>query len=79
MTEQELALSIFRKKYEEWSDGQERNQDGYSYEKSYHEMIQDVANEVFKASLGAVPKSVNQKKTPDIIWQSRDKEDSSAL
>jgi hypothetical protein len=39
MIEQELALSIFKKKYEEWSTGTERSQNGYIYEKLYQQII----------------------------------------
>ena len=39
MIEQEFALSIFKKKYEEWNTGTERNQNGYIYEKLYQTII----------------------------------------
>jgi hypothetical protein len=55
-------FTIFSEKIEQWLEEQEQQTDGFEYERSYVETIQDISKEVFQMSLGAEPKSKNQKK-----------------
>lgn len=60
--EQDIAVSIFAKHYQEWLTNPSRMLSGYDYEKSYSEMMQKVEQEVLQSSVGPIPASKNQKK-----------------
>jgi hypothetical protein len=49
-------------KVEAWKQSQEGQLSGYEYERSFLEMMNQVRNEVFQASLGDLPSNVNKKK-----------------
>ena len=55
--------AIFNNKIDQWIESQENQTDGFEYERSYVETMQEVASEIFQLSVGEVAKSKNQKKT----------------
>jgi hypothetical protein len=61
----EKMLSVFSEKIDQWIASQENQTDGFEYERSYVEALQKIGTEVFQLSLGNIPKSKNQKKTPN--------------
>ena len=55
--------AIFNNKIDQWIESQENQTDGFEYERSYVETMQEVVSEIFQLSVGEVAKSKNQKKT----------------
>lgn len=58
---QELLKQLV-KEIESWEESQERQEDGYEYERSFAEMWRKLGQKVLQGSLGELPKSRNQKK-----------------
>jgi hypothetical protein len=56
------ALEIFGKLYEQWENNPTRMENGYQYEATFDILMKEVSKEVFKTSLGKIPKSKNEKK-----------------
>jgi len=56
------ATNLFRENYIAWLNNPDRMKNGYNYEKTFVEMMQQIESEVFKESLGEVPSNRNSKK-----------------
>lgn len=56
------ATNLFRENYTAWLNNPERVKNGYNYEKTFVEMMQEFESEIFKESLGEIPFSRNLKK-----------------
>jgi len=59
---QQDPSQIFEKHYQEWLTNPERMKNGYEYERTYVEMMQNVEREIFQASVGEVAENKNRKK-----------------
>ena len=57
--------AVFNDKMEQWLESQENQTDGFEYERSYVETMQEISSEVFQLSVGEAPKDKNRKKTSD--------------
>ena len=68
MTTQEKEIlktkmqAVFNDKMEQWIESQENQTDGFEYERSYVETMQEISSEIFQLSVGKAPKDKNQKK-----------------
>lgn len=64
MTESEIneAKEKFASALRAWSSDSSNHKDGYTYEKSFVEMMRKISEETLQASLGEVPISKNKKK-----------------
>ena len=60
--EQQNPTQIFEKYYQEWLSNPDRMKNGYEYERTFIEMIQQMEKDVFQDSLGKVPENKNRKK-----------------
>ena len=60
--EQQNPTQIFEKHYQGWLSNPNRMKNGYDYERTFIEMMQQVEREVFQDSLGKVPENKNRKK-----------------
>jgi len=58
----EKATNLFRDNYTSWLNNPDRMKNGYNYEKTFIEMMQEFESVIFKESLGEVPCSRNLKK-----------------
>ena len=58
----EKATKIFKENYEQWLNDPERNKNGYEYERSFVEQMQNMEKELFQDSLGEIPNNKNIKK-----------------
>lgn len=58
----EQATKIFKENYEQWLNDPERNKNGYEYERSFVEQMQNMEKELFQNSLGEIPNNKNIKK-----------------
>ncbi|MBL4652089.1 MAG: hypothetical protein JKY53_04365 [Flavobacteriales bacterium] len=56
------ATDLFRENYTAWLNNPERMTNGYNYEKTFVEMMQEFESKVFKESLGEIPINRNFKK-----------------
>ncbi len=56
------ATSLFRENYQAWVNNPARMQNGYTYEKTFVDMMHDLESKVFKESLGDIPFNRNFKK-----------------
>ena len=54
-------VALFSDKIDQWMLSQQNQTDGFEYERSYTEAIQEISCEVFQLSLGKMPKSKNKK------------------
>jgi hypothetical protein len=61
MNSETITRNIMEK-VEAWKQSQEGQLSGYEYERSFLEMMNQVRNEVFQASMGDLPPNVNKKK-----------------
>ena len=59
---QQDPTQIFEKYYQEWLQNPDRMKNGYDYERTFIEMMQQVEKEVFEESIGEVPENKNRKK-----------------
>lgn len=59
---QQCPTQIFEKHYQEWLANPDRMKNGYDYERTFLEMMQQVEKQVFQDSLGKVPENKNRKK-----------------
>ena len=59
---QQDPTQIFEKYYQEWLTNPDRMKNGYEYERTYLEMMQNVEREVLQASVGEVAENKNRKK-----------------
>lgn len=59
---QQGPTQIFEKYYQEWLQNPDRMKNGYDYERTFIEMMQQVEKEVFEESIGEVPENKNRKK-----------------
>lgn len=58
----EQLNSRFAEQYQQWEKSQQGQDSGYDYEKSFVEMWQQLGQQVFQQSMGALKKSRNTKK-----------------
>jgi len=56
------ATNLFRENYISWLNNPDRMKNGYNYEKTFVEMMQEFESEIFKESLGDIPTNRNLKK-----------------
>jgi hypothetical protein len=61
MNEKELKDQIDQK-IKEWKESQNGQTDGYEYERSFNEMMQNIGREILQESVGKIPKNKNLKK-----------------
>jgi hypothetical protein len=59
---QQNPAQIFNKYYQEWLSNPDRMKNGYDYERTFIEIMQQIEKEVFQNSLGKVPENKNRKK-----------------
>lgn len=64
MTDRDIT-NFLLSKYKEWRTCQEGQKDGYEYEQSFSEMWQKLGNALLQESIGELPGSRNEKKTPN--------------
>ena len=62
MTELDKILTIVTKHYQAWEQNPSRMENGYQYEATFASMTQKMEKEMLETSLGAIPKSRNDKK-----------------
>lgn len=62
-------VKLFSEKIDQWLSSQENQRDGFEYERSFTQAMQEISLEVFQLSVGKVPKNKNQKKTSDLSWK----------
>ena len=56
------ATKIFQAHYKQWLNNENRNDNGYEYERSFAEQMQEMEKELFQESVGNVSGSRNLKK-----------------
>ncbi|GHT48778.1 hypothetical protein AGMMS49982_00740 [Bacteroidia bacterium] len=59
-------VNIFSSEIDNWLANGYQSNEGFEYEASFVETLREVGAKAFQASLGKVPKSKNQKKTPNL-------------
>lgn len=67
----EQLNSRFAEQYQQWEKSQQGQDSGYDYEKSFVEMWQQLGQQVFQQSMGALKKSRNTKKTSNKLRRVR--------
>ncbi len=60
--EQKKPTEIFKKYYEEWENNPDRMKNGYEYERTYTEMMQNIEREVFQTSVEKETENTSRKK-----------------
>ena len=48
-----------------WQKSQEKQSDGYEFEKSFDEFMQNLSKELFQTVVGEIPKDRHEKKSSD--------------
>ena len=61
MNENQLN-DIIDQKIIEWKESQNGQTDGYEYERSFTEMMQNIGREILQESVGKIPENKNLKK-----------------
>jgi hypothetical protein len=61
MNENELN-DLIGQKIKEWKESQQGQTDGYEYERSFSEMIQNIGHSILQESVGEIPDNKNLKK-----------------
>jgi len=73
----EQALSeLVTQKVREWFASQENQKDGYEYERSLNEVVQEIGKSILEASAGKLPSNRKEKKTLDEFREYNDTEKS---
>lgn len=60
--DEELAVKLLRARLAEWNESEGKLLDGYEYEKRFIEVFNSFQLDLFRNSLGLVPKNKNEKK-----------------
>jgi hypothetical protein len=66
MNEKSLS-DLIDQKINEWKKSQENQTDGYEYERSFSEMMQNIGKQILQDSVGEIPENKNLKKTLNLI------------
>ena len=61
----EKVTELFKQKYINWTNNPARKTNGYSYERTFVEMMHEFESELFQHSLGELSTNRNEKKSPD--------------
>jgi hypothetical protein len=67
------AVELLLKSLSEWEN--KPKGDGYEYEKSFIEVMQDLNRDLLQLSLGEVPRDRNEKKSSDAVGSDRNSEE----
>ncbi|MCP4551229.1 MAG: hypothetical protein GY834_04130 [Bacteroidetes bacterium] len=59
--EQKKPTEIFKKYYKEWENNPDRMKNGYEYERTYTEMMQNIEREVFQTSVEKETENTSRK------------------
>lgn len=60
--ELDTATKIFQDHYNQWLANENRNKNGYEYERTFVDQMQKMENELFQDSVGCLPANRNLKK-----------------